>query len=39
YLEPLIRGEDFPPFKNGLPAYVTLKNHPVRKRLNDEFKV
>ncbi len=39
YLEPLIRGEDFPPFKNGLPAYVTLKNHPVKKRLNDKFKV
>lgn len=39
YLEPLIRGEDFPPFKNGLPAYVTLKNHPVRKKLNDHFKV
>ena len=37
YLSPLIRGEDFPPFKNGLPVYVTLKNHPVAKKLNDTF--
>ncbi len=34
YLEPLIRGESPPPFgKNGIPAYVTLKNAPVRARL------
>jgi 6-phosphofructokinase 1 len=26
YLSPLIQGEDYPPFKNGLPAYVRLKN-------------
>ncbi|MEO0366144.1 MAG: 6-phosphofructokinase [Pseudomonadota bacterium] len=39
YLQPLIKGEDFPPFKNGLPDYVTLKNHPVRKKLNDHFSV
>ena len=26
YLEPLIRGEDYPPYINGLPNYVTLKN-------------
>ncbi|MDE2354819.1 MAG: 6-phosphofructokinase, partial [Betaproteobacteria bacterium] len=26
YLEPLIAGEDYPPFKNGLPDYVTLRN-------------
>jgi 6-phosphofructokinase 1 len=39
YLAPLIQGEDFPPFKNGLPAYVTLKNTPVAKKLATEFKV
>ncbi|MEL7311456.1 MAG: 6-phosphofructokinase [Pseudomonadota bacterium] len=39
YLQPLIKGEDFPVFKNGLPDYVTLKNHPVRKKLNDRFDV
>jgi 6-phosphofructokinase 1 len=33
YLEPLIRGEDFPPFRDGLPEYVRLKNAPVRKKL------
>ena len=33
YLEPLISGEDYPPYKNGLPQYVRLKNKLVRKRL------
>ena len=33
YLEPLIAGEDNPPYKNGLPQYVTLRNKLVRKRL------
>jgi 6-phosphofructokinase 1 len=34
YLEPLIRGEDPPPYgKDGLPNYVRLKNARVRKRL------
>ncbi len=26
YLIPLIQGEDYPPYKNGMPDYVTLKN-------------
>ena len=26
YLLPLIQGEDYPPYRNGLPAYVRLKN-------------
>jgi 6-phosphofructokinase len=37
YLSPLIQGEDYPPYKNGLPAYVTLKNLPVAKKLNTMF--
>jgi len=37
YLRPLIQGEDYPPFKNGLPDYVTLRNEPVPKKLNTEF--
>ena len=37
YLEPLIRGEDYPPYKAGLPVYVELKNVPVKRRLRDEF--
>ncbi|MBT8085227.1 MAG: 6-phosphofructokinase [Woeseia sp.] len=39
YLAPLIKGEDYPPFINGLPKYVTLKGLPVKKRLNDKFVV
>ena len=34
YLEPLIRGEDPPPYgRDGLPQYVTLKNTPIKKKL------
>ena len=39
YLGPLIRGEDFPPFKDGLPQYVRLKNIAVPKKLATGFKV
>ena len=39
YLEPLIRGEDYPPYIKGLPKYVTLKNVPVARQLKDEFVV
>ncbi|MBF0265508.1 MAG: 6-phosphofructokinase [Gammaproteobacteria bacterium] len=38
YLYPLIEGENYPPYKNGLPDYVTLKNDCVGKKL-PEFKV
>jgi 6-phosphofructokinase len=33
YLSPLIKGEDYPPFKEGLPQYVVLKNVAVPKKL------
>jgi ATP-dependent phosphofructokinase / diphosphate-dependent phosphofructokinase len=33
YLAPLINGEDYPVFQNGLPQYVRLKNISVPKRL------
>jgi len=33
YLMPLIKGEDYPPYKDGLPQYVKLKNQLVRKKL------
>jgi len=39
YLLPLIKGEDYPPYKNGLPDYVKLKNVAVPKKLQDEFTV
>lgn len=37
YLQPLISGEDHPPYKNGLPDYVQLKNIMVPKKLKDRF--
>ncbi len=37
YLSPLIRGEDYPPYFNGLPKYVSLRNAPVRKKLGANF--
>ena len=39
YLEPLIRGEDYPPYHNGLPRYERLKNTPVKKKLKRAFKL
>jgi len=39
YLLPLIGGEDYPPYRNGLPAYVTLKGHSVPQRLRVPFVV
>lgn len=39
YLSPLISGEDYPPYENGMPVYVTLKNQIVGKKLKDEFKI
>ncbi len=34
YLIPLIQGEDYPPYNNGMPSYVTLKNAPVARKLS-----
>ncbi len=39
YLAPLIQGEDYPPYKDGVPRYARLKNLGVRKKLKTEFKV
>jgi 6-phosphofructokinase 1 len=39
YLLPLIAGEAYPPYRNGLPAYVTLKGRSVVKRLRTPFVV
>ncbi len=39
YLEPLVQGEDYPPYRNGLPAYVKLRNAAVPKKLKTEFKI
>jgi ATP-dependent phosphofructokinase / diphosphate-dependent phosphofructokinase len=39
YLAPLMKGEDYPPYQDGLPKYVTLKNVAVPKKLPGEFKL
>lgn len=39
YLQPLIQGEDYPPYKNGLPNYVKLKNVAVAKKLEKSFEI
>jgi len=39
YLSPLIRGEDYPPYINGLPKYVRLRNVSVAPQLKSKFVV
>ena len=39
YLEPLIGGEDYPPYQNGLPRYAQLRNRTVRRRLSTPYKI
>lgn len=39
YLLPLIEGESFPPFENGLPRVAKLKNQLVEKKLKTPFQI
>ncbi|MGO9718055.1 MAG: diphosphate--fructose-6-phosphate 1-phosphotransferase, partial [Steroidobacteraceae bacterium] len=39
YLLPLIGGEDYPPYRAGMPTYVELKGRSVPKRLRRPFVV
>jgi len=39
YLQPLILGEDYPPYHNGLPQYVQLKNVGVAKKLSTTYEL
>ena len=39
YLEPLIGGEDYPPYAKGLPRYAAIKGASVAKRLSTPFVV
>jgi len=39
YLAPLIRGETPPPYRDGLPQYVRLRNVPVPKKLGTPFDI
>ena len=37
YLAPLVQGEAYPPYRNGLPDYVVLKNIAMPKKLETTF--
>ncbi|MCZ6831044.1 MAG: 6-phosphofructokinase [Gammaproteobacteria bacterium] len=39
YLSPLVTGEDYPPYRKGLPQYARLKNEAVPRKLKKRFKV
>lgn len=39
YLSPLIAGEDYPPYKNGIPQYAKLTKVAVPKKLNTPFDI
>lgn len=39
YLSPLIQGEDYPPYHNGVPQYAKLAKVPVAKKLTTRFDV
>ncbi|MGH8133490.1 MAG: 6-phosphofructokinase [Steroidobacteraceae bacterium] len=39
YLEPLIAGEAYPPYRNGLPDYARIRGVAVPRKLADEFKL
>lgn len=39
YLLPLIQGEAYPPYKNGLPCYIKLKNKAVEKKIEKTFMI
>jgi ATP-dependent phosphofructokinase / diphosphate-dependent phosphofructokinase len=39
YMEPLIKGEDYPPYKNGMPQYARIKGIGVPKKLKGKFEV
>ena len=39
YLQPLISGEDYPPYVNGMPNYVRLINKAVERKLSSSFKI
>jgi 6-phosphofructokinase 1 len=39
YLAPLIGGEDYPPYRDGMPVYASLQRRLVAKKLARDFKV
>jgi len=39
YLSPLIAGEDYPPYVDGLPDYVRIKGKSVKRKLKTPFRI
>jgi len=39
HLEPLIAGEDYPPYDRGMPEYVSIKGVLVKRKLTTDFKI
>ena len=39
YLSPLIEGEDYPPYRNGIPLFAKLELRSVKRKLKTRFKV
>lgn len=39
YLQPLIQGEDYPPYKNGIPVHAKLKKIMLPKKIKADFKI
>jgi ATP-dependent phosphofructokinase / diphosphate-dependent phosphofructokinase len=39
YLEPLIGGEDYPPYEGGIPKYVRIKGKSVKRKLKSEYRL
>ena len=39
YLEPLIAGEDYPPYEAGVPIYVHIRGKTVKRRLKTDYKL
>ena len=39
YLLPLISGESYPPYRDGIPNYTVLKNYSVKRKLHSDFLV
>ena len=37
YIQPLIMGESYPPYENGIPKYISLRNKIVKKKLKNSF--
>ena len=38
YLSPLIEGEDYPPYRNGIPLFAKLELRSVKRKLKTRFK-